>query len=63
MGIVTCYGGEHLLKISALLLLLFVIYDIMKIWRKRLTDLMNDEAVCRTASATPGLLKSIKYDV
>ena len=32
----------------------------MKIWRKRLTylinELINDEAVCRTAPATPGLL-------
>ena len=46
---------------SAPKLLLFVIYDIMKIWRKRLTELINqlmsDEAVCRTAPATPGLLK------
>ena len=30
----------------------------MKIWKKRLTDLINDEAVCRTAPATPGLLTS-----
>ena len=34
-------GGEHSLKISAPKLLLFVIYDIMKIWRKRLTHLIN----------------------
>ena len=42
----------------------FVIYDIMKIWRKRMTrwinELMNEsingEAVYRTAPATPGLL-------
>ena len=37
-----------------------MIYDIMKIWRKKLTDSvnqsMNDEAVYRTAPATPGLL-------
>ena len=37
-----------------------MIYDILKIWRKRLTysltELMNDEAVYRTAPATPGLL-------
>ena len=29
-------GGEHSLKILALVP--FVIYDIMKIWRKRMTD-------------------------
>ena len=38
---------------------------IMKIWRKRLTDSlnqsMNDEAVFRTALATPGLL-NIHYE-
>ena len=28
----------------------------MKIWRKRITDSVNDEAVYRTAPATPGLL-------
>ena len=54
------WGGEHSLKISAPKLLLFVIYDIMNIWRKRLTEsvnqLMCNEAVCRTAPATPGLL-------
>ena len=42
-----------------------MIYDIMKIWRKRLThsltDLMNDEAVYRTAPATPGLLITSHY--
>ena len=40
----------------------FVIYDIMKIWRKGLTEwinqLINDEAVYKTAPATPGLLMS-----
>ena len=51
-------GGEHSLKISAPCLLRFVIYDNMKIWRKRLTDLMSDKAVYRTAPATPGLLKN-----
>ena len=65
---VTCdmwlvWGGEHSLKISAPLLLRFVIYDIMKIWRKRMTDslneLMNGKAVYRTAPATPGLLKKV----
>ena len=53
-------AGEHSLKISDPWLLLFVIYDIMKIWRKRLTDWINqwisDKAVYRTAPATPGLL-------
>ena len=37
-----------------------MIYDIMKIWRKRLThsltELINEEAVYRTAPATPGLI-------
>ena len=37
-----------------------LVYDIMKIWRKRLTQSVsqsvNDEAVYRTAPATPGLL-------
>ena len=36
----------------------------MKIWRKRITDLMNqsinEEAVYRTAPATPGLLIMMK---
>ena len=36
----------------------------MKIWRKRIADLMNesinDEAVYRTAPATPGLLITLK---
>ena len=34
---VTRLVGEPSLKISAPYFLLFVIYDIMKIWRKRLT--------------------------
>ena len=54
------WGGEHSLKISAPQLLQFVIYDILKIWRKRLThqltQLINYEGVCKTAPATPGLL-------
>ena len=33
-----------------------LIYDILKIGRKKLTDLMNGEGVCRSAMATPGLL-------
>ena len=51
-------GGEDSLKISAPQLLPFVIYDIMKIWRKRMSDWINHEAVYRTAPATPGLLKT-----
>ena len=44
---VTCdkwqvWGGEHSLKISVPQLLLLVIYDIMKIRRKRLTDWLNE---------------------
>ena len=35
----------------------FVIYDIMKIRRKRINELMSNKADCRTAPATPGLLK------
>ena len=35
-------------------------YDDLKIWRKRISDSVNqltkDEAACRTARATPGLL-------
>ena len=52
--------GEHSLKIPAPLALTVCDYDIMKIWRKRLpylqTQLINEEAVYRTALATPGLL-------
>ena len=51
-------GGEHSLKILAPQLLQFVIYDILKIWSKRLTQRINYEGVCRTALATPGLLIS-----
>ena len=55
-------GGEHSLKSLASKLLPFGIYDVLKIWRKRLTQLMNesinDEAVYRTAPATPGLLNT-----
>ena len=32
------WGGENSLKMSAVYLLPFVIYDIMKIWRKRMTE-------------------------
>ena len=59
------WGGQHSLKISAPQLSPFVFYDIMKIWRKRMSDLtnewMNDEAVYRTAPATPGLLISLPW--
>ena len=38
----------------------FDIYVPVNIWKKRMTDwlneLMNDKSVCRTAPATPGLL-------
>ena len=30
--------------------------DILKIGRKRLTEVLNDKGVCRTAPATPGLI-------
>ena len=55
-------GGEHSLKISAPSLIWFVIYDILKIRRKRLTEWLSDEADCRTAPATPGLLIIHKKD-
>ena len=54
-------GGEHSLKISAPQLLWFGIDSALKIYPQTMTQLMNelinDEAVCRTAPATPGLLK------
>ena len=40
------WGGEHSLNISAPYLLPFVIYDIMKIWRKRMNHLMNNLQGC-----------------
>ena len=53
-------GGEYYLKTSAPQLFWFVIYEILKIRRTRLTDwineLINHEADCKTAPATPGLL-------
>ena len=49
------WGGEHSLKISALLLLPFVIYDIMKIWRKRKTHLMNQSIMARLFIDQPRL--------
>ena len=65
MWYVTCdtwhvWWAEHSLKISARYLLLFLIYDIMKIRRKRLIDWINKsinhKTINRTAPATPGLL-------
>ena len=50
------FGGVNILskcQLPSSYCLLFI----MKIWRKRLTDLMSDEAVYRTAPDTPGLLK------
>ena len=55
-------GGKQSLKISALQLRRFGIYDVLKIERKRMTDQPTQsiiyEAVYRTAPATPGLLKT-----
>ena len=31
-----------------------------KNWKKRITELINDEGVCKTALAIPGLLKTLK---
>ena len=48
-------------QLSTLALLRFGIYDVVDIWRKRHADSLNElityRAVCRTAPATPGLLK------
>ena len=53
-------GAVHSLNMLAPQLLQFGSGDVLKIWRKRLTHLMNElmsnEGVCRTAPATPGLL-------
>ena len=55
-------GGKHSLKISGPQLIRFGSEGILKIWRKRLTqlvdELMNHKGVCRTAPATPGLLNT-----
>ena len=32
-----------------------------KIWRKRISELINHKAVCRTAPATPGLLRTQQF--
>ena len=53
-------GHEHFLQITAYELLRFGIYDVVKIWRKRLNQLINQliikKGYCRIAPATPGLL-------
>ena len=54
-------GGEHCLKISGPYLLRFAIYDILKIWRKRIAQLIDYKGVYRTAPATPGLLTIIGF--
>ena len=41
-------GGELSIKLSGV--------DVLKIWRKRPTDLISDEGVCRIDLATPVLL-------
>ena len=58
-------GGEPALKVSALQLLRFGSKDVWKLFSQRITEsftkiikeLFNDKGVCRTAPATPGLLK------
>ena len=50
-------GGEHSLKTSAPQL-----YDVLRLGGKgSLNDLMNYEAVCRRAPATPGLVNMYIY--
>ena len=52
-------GGEHSLKMSPLQLSRFGCNDVLKVWRKMLTDWLtvwiSDETVCRTAPAIPGV--------
>ena len=56
--------GDQSLNISAPLLLRFEFADVLKVWRKRITDWLNElmnewisnKSVCRTAPATQGLL-------
>ena len=55
-------GGKHSFKISASQLLPFGIYDVVKIGRKRASESLNDEAVYRTAPATPGLLNTSVFN-
>ena len=56
-------GGEHYVKISASQLLRLGIDSVLHILNERMTyqsinQLINKENVYRTASATPGLVKS-----
>ena len=51
-------GGEHSLKISALLLVRFGKDSVWKIFPYRMTQVIIDGGVCRTAPATPGLIVS-----
>ena len=56
-------GGEHSLKISAPQLLWFGIDSTLNIFPQTITDLINElinhGGDCRTAPATPGLLKNV----
>ena len=56
-------GGEHSLKLSASQLLWFEIDSTLNIFPQTMTELMNrlmnDGGDCRTAPATPGLLKKL----
>ena len=57
-------GGEPSLKISAPQLLRFGCEGVLKIWRKRMTQLMNglisDKSDSKIAPATPGQLNTSK---
>ena len=52
-------GGEHSLKSSAPYLLRSGCNDVLKVWRKRMSELINHKAVCRTVPVTPGLLNKM----
>jgi hypothetical protein len=58
MGLVE-WSSEHSLKILAPWFLLFVIYDIMKIWRKRLIEWINESSK-RQFIEQPGYTGSVK---
>ena len=61
----TCHmvGGEHSLKISAPLLLQFGFNDVLTVWRKMVTDWLNesisDKGDCRIVPATTSLLNRV----
>ena len=59
IAITIAVGGEHSLKISAPQFWRFGIDSFLKILNERMTEIMNDKAVYRTASATPGLLNIV----